>query len=99
EIRLAVAIFHFSVLLVYIVSLISWVFVSNSENLISQKIEKRQIQFENIIHVFRLSIPILGVVVSLWEPMYSYFVYAFMILGTNILRRNFPDTYSSCSTT
>ncbi len=96
EIRLAVAIFHFSVLLVYIVSLSTWMFVLNSKSLISSKIDRSQIQFENIIHVFRISIPILGVFVSLWEPMLSYFVYVLLILGSYILRRHFPETFSSC---
>ncbi|MCK5847909.1 MAG: hypothetical protein KAH01_01775, partial [Caldisericia bacterium] len=96
-IRLAVALFHFSVLLVYIASLVSWVFVSNNENIISQRIDKKTIQYENIIHAYRLSIPILGIAISMWQPMYSYFVYLVMIIGTNLLRRSYPNTYSSCS--
>jgi uncharacterized membrane protein len=99
EIRLAVAIFHCSVLLVYIASLVSWVFVVNTENIISPKLDKKTIQFENIIHVFRLSMPILGVVIGIWQPMLSYFVYLLMVIGTNLIRRNYPDTYSSCSST
>lgn len=98
QIRLAVAIFHFSVLLVYIVSLLNWMFVLNSVNLISNKIDRNQIKFENVIHVFRIIIPIVGIFVSLWEPMFSYFVYLILVVGSYFLRRNFPETFSSCST-
>jgi uncharacterized membrane protein len=98
EIRMAVAVFHSSVLFVYIVSLISWYVVSTSENLISQNIDAKQIRYENTIHVFRLSIPILGIVLSIWEPMYSYFVYGVLILGTKLIQKNIPDTFSSCAT-
>ncbi len=94
--RTAIIIFHLSVLFVYIMSLVQWYFMSRSETLINPKISEKEIHVQDTIQFVNIAGALLGIIIAIFTPLYSYFIYLVMPLVVREIRKKLPEQYQSC---